>query len=327
MNTTDKATRSERYVWMVTRHLPAATGPDVAAELRQAIEETVEAKTRAGVDPAEAEETTLTGLGDPDALARKYDGRPGFLIGPGLYPEYVRLLRLLAWVILPTYLIASLLVRGMLTGDGWAQALVDSFVLLPTIGVHLAFWTTLAFAIIDWSRPEASRDEPRTPWSTDQMPTEGPRSRTRALDVGVSVLFIAAFIAVVVWQLTGVGDQGPGIQVLNPDLWLGWEVLIVAPLVVALALHVLVWRAGRWSATLAAVTVLTDASAAAVGLWLVHRDQLLVPDLPRRLAEALGGSADWTVSTPVVALIVVLFPLWDSIATVRKARRAPPQSR
>ena len=328
--TTNKVTLTDRYVWTVARHLPADTGPDVASELRGTIEEMVEANIQAGTDPAGAEEEALTQLGDPDVLARQYGGQPGFLIGPGIYPEYVRLLKLLLWIVLPVAFVGTFLTRIFATDELWAQVLLDSFLLLLSIGVHLAFWTTLAFAIVDRTRPEADRDKPLNPWSTDQLPTEGPWRQVKAVDLGFSVSFIVLFIALVVWQFRGVGEDGPGIQVLNPDLWIGWEVLIVGFLVIDLVLQFSVWRAGRWTATLAAANMLSNAGAVAVGLWLVQQEQFVVPDLPQRLADVLGGPAEWTVSSPVLAVIVVLFPLWDSVDTVRKARnarRVEPQAR
>lgn len=319
---TDETTPSDRYVWAVTRHLPAATGSDVASELRGTIQEMVEAEVQAGLDPVEAEKKALTRLGDPDVLARRYAGRPAFLIGPGIYPEYIRLLRLLAWIVLPIAFVGSFLTRALVTDDQWGEALLDSFVLLLGIGVHLAFWTTLAFAVVDRSRPEVDRDKPLTPWTTDHLPTEGPWRQVKALDVGFSALFIVLVIALVVWQFIGVDEDGPGIQVLNPDLWIGWEVLIVGFLVVDLVLQFAVWRAGRWTGTLAAVNVLSNAGGVAVGLWLVQQDLLVVRDLPQRLADVFGGSADWTVSGAVVAVFIVVIPLWDSVDTVRKARQA-----
>src|SRR5690606_9194890 len=89
------STLTDRYVWSVTRHLGSDTGPDVARELRGTIMDTVEAKIEAGTDPARAEEEALTELGDPDVLAGQYGEKPRYLVGPGMYPGYVRLLKTL----------------------------------------------------------------------------------------------------------------------------------------------------------------------------------------------------------------------------------------
>jgi hypothetical protein len=321
--TSNRTTLTDRYIWTVTRHLPADTGPDVASELRGTIEDMVESRVEAGADLAEAEQEALTELGDPDALARQYGGRPGYLIGPGIYSEYVRLLKLLAWIVLPTAFIGSFLARTVF-GDqeDLPQVLLDSWVLLISVGVHLAFWTTLAFAIIELARPESERDKPLTAWNTDQLPVEGPWRQVRLVDLAFSAFFLLLLIALVVWQFAGVGEDGWGVQVLNPDLWIGWEVLILGFLVVDLALQYAVWRAGRWTPTLAVFNVLANVASVAVLIWLAQRDRLLVPDLPAELNERFGWSADWSVSSGVVVAVLVIFPLWDSIDTVRKARSA-----
>jgi hypothetical protein len=326
MNTQSRSTGlvtlTDRYVWTVTRHLPADSGPDVARELRGTIEEMVEGMVRAGKAPAEAEWEAVDRMGDPDTLARQYGGRANGLIGPGIYPEYVRLLKSLLWVVLPIAFGVAFLSRTWTADERLAQSLIESLLLLLNIGVQLVFWTTVTFAVVDRGRTEAERREPLRPWRTDQLPTEGPWRPVKVADLALSATFFVLIIALMTWQFVGVGRGGPGIQVLNPDLWVGCEIFIVGLLVVDLLLQCAVWRAGRWNATLAAVNVLSNGAMVAVGLWLVHREQLVVADLPQRFAAEFGGSGDWTVSGPLLAALVVLFPLWDSVDTVRKARNA-----
>jgi hypothetical protein len=319
----------DRYVWTVTRHLPTDTGPDVAAELRGTIEEMVEDIVQAGTERAEAETTALTQLGDPDTLARQYGGGAGFLIGPGIYSEYVRLLKVMSATVLPIAFVATFLTASFTADENWAQSLLESSLLLLNVGIQLVFWITVTFVLVDRNRPEAERARPLSPWRVERLPSDGPWRQVKAVDFGLAVSFLVLAIVLVTWQLNGVRHGGPGVQVLNPALWVGWDIIIVGLLIAELLLRCAVWRAGRWTATLAAVNVLDNVGVVAVGLWLVHKEQLVVPELPQRFADVFGGSADWTVSSPLLATIVVLFPVWDSVDTVRKARmtRLAPTAR
>lgn len=316
--TTTRTTLTDRYVWIVTRHLSAETGPDVARELRGTIADAVEDRTGGGGDPEEAERAVLTELGDPEVLARQYGGRPDYLIGPGLFPDYVRLVRVLLAVVLPTVLLAHLVARAV-TGDlGW-DMLGSALALVFSVGVQLVFWVSVTFAIIERSRPESERGRSLTSWDPDRLPEEAPGRSVSLGETVWSVAFSLALAALVTWQFAGVGPNG--IQVLNPDVALGWQVVLVAMFVVDAVLAVAVWRAGRWTPTLAAVNVVSNVGAAVLIIWLLLRGELLT-DLPEVLGETFGTTVYWGVSTGVVAMIVVVIAVWDALDSVLKARRA-----
>lgn len=312
-------TLADRYVWTVTRHLPDHLGPDVARELRATIADAVDAKVESGTDPATAEGEVLSELGDPEVLARTYGGRPAYLIGPGVYPDYVRLMRILPVIVLPLVLIGSFAARLVATEESVGQILLDAFLLVLSVGVHLAFWVTLTFAIIEWSRPEAERERPLSEWTPDQLTTEVPWRSVGLGETVMSVVFSLAMGALVAWQFAGV--SGDAVQVLNPDVDLIWELTLVGLFVLDAVLAVVVWRVGRWTPTLAAVNVASNAAAAILLLWLLSRDELLT-DLPTVLGERFGWSTDWSVPSALVAAVIIVITVWDGVESVVKARRA-----
>ncbi len=101
MNTKDATTLTERYVDTAMRTVPEAQRSDLSAELRALIADQVDARIGAGEGIAEAERAVLQELGDPDALAAGYAGRPLHLIGPRYFLTWWRLLKLLLWIVLP----------------------------------------------------------------------------------------------------------------------------------------------------------------------------------------------------------------------------------
>lgn len=312
-------TLTDRYVWTVTRHLSDDTGPDVARELRGTIADAIDGKVEDGVDPAEAEQQVIAELGDPDVLARQYGGRPGYLIGPGVYTDYIRLMRILPAVVLPLVLVANFVARATTSDEGWAAVLLDAFLLMLSTAVHLGFWVTLTFAAIEWARPESERDRPLSAWKPDQLPTEVPWRQVGLGETLFQAGFAVAMALLVTWQLSGVG--GDAIQVLNPDIAVVWELALVGLFVLDAVIAVAVWRVGRWTPTLAAVNVASNAAAATLLLWLLARDELLT-DLPTVLGERFGWSTDWSVPAGLVAAGILVITLWDGAESVVKARRA-----
>lgn len=310
---------TDRYIWAVTRQLPEDTGPDVARELRGTLADAMEGKVAAGLGAEEAEREAVAELGDPDVLAREYGGRPHHLIGPSTYPEYIRLLKVLFPVILP--LVAAATVVGQLaSGDRSLPALLGEVaVVVLHATVHIGFWTTLVFALVERGRSEAERERPVADWDPDQLLTDDvPWRRAGVGELLAEVAVLVLVLGIVVWQFAGVGSVG--VQILDPHLDLVWKSTIVGLLIIDLVLAVLAWSAGRWTASLAATNVLANVASAVVLVWLLMAGRLLT-DVPQELAEAFGEEMDWAMPTGALAVAVILVCAWDAGSSVLKARR------
>lgn len=311
---------TDRYVWAVSRQLPAETGPDVARELRGTLLEAIEGRVAGGEAPETAERAAVADLGDPDVLAREYGSRPQHLIGPAIFADYVRLIRVLLAVVLPI-VVGITVVTELLGSEPDLGALVGRTVwgAIET-GVHLVFWTTLAFALIERGRGESERDKPLSEWDPDQLQTADVPWRGPGFGEMVTEVCFGAILALLVaWQFTGVGAQG--VQVLDPGLGTGWKIAIVAFFVLDAVVAVAAWRTGRWSPVLAGITVLSNVAAALVLVGLLYADRLLT-DLPTVLGEQFGLDTDWSVSYPLVAGIIIVVCGWDALSAIARAVRA-----
>ncbi|MFJ1679629.1 hypothetical protein ACIODT_32540 [Streptomyces sp. NPDC088251] len=137
-------TLTDRYVVEVVRRIPTDQRGDVADELRATIADTVEA--RGPADPATAERGVLTEMGDPIRLAARYAGRPLALIGPELYPTYVRLLTVLLSTVLPVVTAMSA-VLDVLDGQGVGEVIGGAVGAVLTVGAQMIAWLTVVFAL------------------------------------------------------------------------------------------------------------------------------------------------------------------------------------
>lgn len=314
-----RSTLTDRYVWTVTRHLSAETGPDVAQELRASIGDAIDDKVAAGCDAGTAEREAVSEMGDPDVLARQYGGRPAYLIGPDIYPSWLRLMRVLFPIVLPLALVGNIIAKTTTSDESLGQIVLEAFLLLLSVAVHLAFWVTVSFALVEWSRPDSDRGRPLTEWTPDQLTVEVPAGGVSRWEAGFEVVLGLALAALVAWQVTGVWESG--IQVLDPGMAPVWKVTLVAFFLLDAALAAAVWRAGRWTPGMAAVNVTSNAAAVLLLLWLLAHDRLLT-DLPAVLGEKFEIPTDWSTPTGLIAAGIVLIAGWDAIGAIIKARRA-----
>lgn len=306
----------DRYVWTVTRHLPADTGPDVARELRSTIEETVEGRMAEGEDRAVAEREALLGLGDPDVLAREYGGRPHHLIGPAYFPAWVRLVRVLLGVVVPLAVLGSVVGQLLGADAGFGAAVGEAVLIGFQVAVHIIFWTALVFAVVE--RYGSSREPGGLvdAWDLDHLADPADRARRTSLsDMLTEVVGTVVVIALCVWQFRGVGESG--VQVLDPTLATGWQVLVVGFLVVDVLVAVAAWARGGWTVPLAAVSLVSAVVSGVALVWLLLTDRLLT-DLPAEFHATFGWSDDWTLSIPAVAVGVALVCGWEAVTALRR---------
>lgn len=310
------ATLSERYVAAVRRGVPAAARDDVELEVAAAVEDLVTARREAGSEPAAAEREALLELGDPVRLAAGYSGRQLHLIGPGLYPDYVRLLAVLLATIVPVVTIAVLL--GTLFSNGAPGQTASATVLaaLSATG-HVLFWTTAAFALVERAGATTS---PVT-WSPEMLrdlPEPGP---ARLGDTAASIVLQAGTAAYLVWQhfRSPLHDaDGNAVPLLDPALWTFWLPYLIVVLLAGAALEWLRYRARGWTWSFFAANAAIDLAFAVPLIVLAASGSLFNP--------AFTSAVDWwpEAGGPLAVIVLVCtagVTLWDIVDTARKTPR------
>lgn len=321
--TPSRASLTERYIWAVVRTLPRERRAEEERELRSLVEDTIEARTAAGQDPSAAERATLEELGDPSRLAGRLGERPRYLVGPELYPDLVKLLKVVLGATIPFVLLGMLIadtLEGHTLGPTIGQAVWTSF----NAGVHIVFWTTLVFWVIERTRHTRG---PLTPWSLDDLPertelgTTDRRFTTGEFlgAVGFQVIWVGALVALTHIPLFA-DEGGARVPLLARDLWNPWLGVLVAIAAVETLVTVLTWRRGTWGWTAAGVNVAANVLVALTLVHLLVTERLLNP-------AALAGMQDvekWGgVAATAIALTIVVVALWDSVEGIRRAISSP----
>ncbi|WBQ07978.1 permease prefix domain 1-containing protein [Kribbella sp. CA-293567] len=309
-------TLTDRYVHEVVRRIPADQRDDVAEELRTTIADTAEA--RDGADPEVAERAVLTEMGDPIRLAAKYADRPLALIGPDLYPAYVRLLKLLLTTVLPI-VVAVLVVLEVLDSNDFGAAIGSAIGGILTVGGQMIAWLTVVFALIDRSRHREAAAAEVDRWSPDDLP-ELRQTEKRESGVALSVAWNALLIALIVWQHTAEPYRAGNdrIEVLDPALWSGWIWPILAGLAGIVTLDVIRFATRGWTMLHAGLYAVAELTATLPLVWILSQQRLFNPAF---LADFNNG---WTSPDAVytgAAIAVLLVSGSEILSRFREARK------
>ncbi|MEV6349243.1 permease prefix domain 1-containing protein [Actinoplanes sp. NPDC051851] len=302
----------DRYVTTALRRIPEQQRTDIDRELRASIGDAVDARIESGEAPEAALESTLTELGDPARLADGYVGRPAYLIGPDLYFAWLRVLKMLYSIVLPVAvgLVTLIQILDDLNIGKVIAAIVTSTL---TVGAHIAFWTTLAFAILERTGPHAPLQNTRA-WSVDDLPRhEPPGLRTTELVAGAT------------WSLLLIGGlvlqefTFTAVPVLDPANWTFWWPFLIVVLLVRAAYPFAVRARGGWTRATSAGNAVLAVLVGAPLIWLLASDGFFNPGY-QRIAELVDGHVKtWMTTTLIVS--VVLSTLWDIGQVVVQAER------
>jgi hypothetical protein len=313
MNSTDTTfSLTDRYVDAALRSLPQQKHSDIEPELRASIMDAIEARVAAGEDAAAAEVAVLTGLGDPARLAAGYAEIPLHLIGPALFLDYVRTLRVLAATVLPLTAVvvgAVSVAQGEPFGDIIGAAVGTTL----TTAVHIGFWTTLLFALLD-RLPDVPKPLTGT-WNPSMLPNpavkpgKGP-GLAEVIGGAVGMVSFSTLILLAPRLSPEKDAAGNVINILSPQLWenglvyvyIGLQLLTVGLVV-----------ASRYRTRLAAAATAVGIVSAGLLAWLASTDRVINP----AFAAAIGWSSDVThwinIGLLVAAGLTILISLRDLV--------------
>lgn len=317
-------TLADRYVHAATRRLPEDQRSDVAAELQAGIADRVDSLLAAqpDLDRHDAERVALVELGDPDQLAAGYSGARRHLIGPDHYPAYVKVLTAVLVTALPSA-VAVIAVIDALSGSSALQVLGRSAWMAFTIAIHICFWVTLTFVLVERSSdPSSASRSPSTQWSPDHLPQLPRGSRASLGEAVTSVVWLAFVGAAIVWQQVRPPVRGDGerLPVLDADLWSFWLPLVLVLLVAEMGMEVVKYRAGqRWSRRFAAANTALGLVFAAPLVYLAAQGRLLDPRAVEQVQEGWSGFDPGVVHTLVIVGSLLIW-VWDSVEGWRCTR-------
>lgn len=313
--TTTTTSLTDRYIEATLRRVPSHQRPDIERELRTSIADAIDDKLEAGAEPAEAEVAVLTELGDPDRLAAGYADRPLHLIGPAHFLDYRRLLSTLLVTVVPAVAAIVGVVQAV-DGEPASAIAREAIYSSITAGFHVAFWTTLVFALLE-RLPAAKL--PTRQWTPAALPERVGR-RTRYVELiaeTVAMVLFTSFILLSPVLPIKRDASGDPIGVLDPWLWdTGVIYLFIGLLIVALGFAFAKYYA-RPSVPFAVGRAAADVATSLALLGIAANDHLLNP----AFVEAAGWSSSTTSWTNGIVVATCVATMVNAVVTALRDYR------
>jgi hypothetical protein len=321
------STLTERYVWGVMRSIPERQRADLEPEVRALVADAVEAaqaRNGAGVtgpaDAATVERAALTELGDPELLAARYTDRNLYLIGPGSYLDYRRLLSLLLSIVVPIVTLATM-GAGFIAEMPAVTAVVNGISAGFTVGIQLAFWVTVGFVVVE--RRGSRKVAPFKPWTPDDLPATPAPARMSAGEAIASIVGGVVLLGVIAWGppfITTIDGTTTSVPFFDPALADSWAFWFAGVAVAQIAFGVIVYALRRWTWPIAIVNAVIDAAFVIPAVWLLQTGRLLSPEVQAQM-DALGAGSAIAPTVTIISVVLVAAIGWDAIDGFRKAWR------
>jgi hypothetical protein len=322
----------DRYVDEATSRVGASTRDEVRRDIHGMVDELVEARMAQGEPPDAATEQVLNELGNPQRLARQYDGEHRYLVGPRHYDDYVRLLMAICWSVLP--LIAIVIFgANMLEGDGTigglvGGAIVDALWTTFIVGVQIAFWVTVAFVVMERTEGGATAEvaSDRDEWTVVDLPPVVPKRQISMADALVGLGFTVFIGAILVLLYRNgismyLGDEASAsidgfVPFFNPEIPASVAWLVLGLLVADALLDVTKYAVGYWTRFVSFTQVALNVVWIVVGLLVLRAWDLVNPGIRGSVDEGLADFflADWFEQAVLaVVLVTAAIAIWEAV--------------
>ncbi len=301
----------ERYLAAVERRLPAKTAEDITAELREAVEASVEAGAARLGRPLSTDEVAdvLKAFGAPAVVAATYEGRM-HLVGPVLYPWFWPAQRTAIGVTVA--ILTVLTAIRVMASDRPVQTMLQSAGDIFVWGMLAFAGVTLVFVAAErWGDPARLAAQG---WDPKTMPREHIRKPKSMFEAGVSLFFDVLFIVFWMSWLPFPNElplrEGASVSVALSPAWdaVYWPVLALALL--AAAGHVFDMLRPAWSRARSAMSLVGYACGLGV-VWVLFQGRPFVEVRPQpgTSAEDLARAL-WLVDGVCMVSLGIAALMW-----------------
>jgi hypothetical protein len=326
----------DRYLYAVTSRLPENIREDVEKELKANIEDMLpENPSKADVS------TVLKKLGNPVKLADEYRQVKRYLIGPGLYDNYLTLLKLVISITSLIFVLIALIegIIGVQNGDifGLGVRTITKIITAALEGsIQGALWVTLIFAILEKSGiNEGAPIFGKRDWSPEDLPLipKGSKKKISRSETTFSMILLVCFISILYFQPQFISiytkDQ-TGITTTTPlfvNERLGSYIIIII-LLTFTQFGILIYKfiTAMWSIPLAIINTIHNILSALLICIMAADASLINPEFILKLSNLTKLSLIQINEgifrgTSIFVIVFIGISLWDSIQTFIKLKK------
>lgn len=325
----------DKYIHEVTRRLSQKDRAAIALELQATIEEMLPSDfTEEDVKEA------LVKLGDPAVLAKTYQEKPMYLIGPLYYQSYISLLKTIVPIAMTIALIAFVIdFASSYEGDEALLMVVLTLVgkgigMMIEVAIQVFFWLTLSFALVERFAKEPKEElvTGLQKWTLDDLNKVQLNTKHKSIS---KYAFFGSLVWTAIWvsiyfnaeHLIGVYRNREddlifkyptfNQQILN-DFWV--LIMIIAIFGIALALYKRIQ--GQWTKKVVIFQTFYELISTAVFIIIITRPNIIEPEFTKYLLNYIDMQEDKFVlllvlGTIVIAVITSAFSIKDAVSRSR----------
>ncbi|MDH3216343.1 MAG: hypothetical protein OEN01_08630 [Candidatus Krumholzibacteria bacterium] len=254
----------ERYIQDVSHRLPRRLRGDVEKELRSSLEDALDAHAANAGDGAEAAAPDehvvelLRKFGPPAQLAASYRSGTGFLVGPELYPAFLKTMKIVIIVIVG--IVVASVVAGAIGEDNPLFEIAKGLVLSNLFSeiVEAMGWVVLVFWIVQLVTSSSRVDTPNATratsmsWDPHTLPRRDDPNRIGRTGLMVEIAIMIALIVLfavfprAVGATVSTNGERHWVALMGPGFLAGRGLLYVG-FVGTVVLNVMLLRHNRWT--------------------------------------------------------------------------------
>lgn len=330
----------DSYIHEVSKRLQKNKREKIKVELKATIEDMLPEQ----YSESEVKEV-LKKLGSPVEVAASYQDTPRFLIGPEIFDQYTRTIKLvIPWAILITIIVQVIEKMVLYSGEeALLTAIITAFVgiIVAIIAVlfHVLFWVTVIFIIKERSGAEKIslpilNDTKQ--WSPDDLVQikKIPKDKIITLSDTIFSLLGIIIFSFVYWnayRLLGIyttNDNGSlkfVMPIFNQNILQSFVPVVLLCIILSLTLTFLKWRAGQWTVPIAITNALLQSVGTIVFILMaMHQDFIHSASIPYMAAilETTSAKVAFTIDKILLfsIIIAVLANAFDIYQGFKKAR-------
>jgi len=329
MNQNETTDLIDRYLYAVNDELPRAQRGDITRELRTLIEDKLEERSHGHAQTAGAAliAVVLEEIGEPAAVARRYDIRPQYLVGPRYYPVFLRIVKAGLAVVAVSVVLTTLLSSA--PGSGGAAPKISLATLALMVGCYIQIaielFACVVLVLAIFERIQSRRPRPARPWHARDLPAvpraQEDRVYAPTLAVGICLVCFVLWMVNAIPQWIGVimvrDGSAPEFVPLNA---FGVQLPLFAInlwLTAGLGLNLIVLGQRRWTPLTRWLEVAVGLLAALVVYLIAVRSELHGPAGLPQVDSAMRLAGRFLF---VAAFVVFLNPLLRAIRLLHTAQ-------
>ncbi len=315
----------ERYVYDVVRRLPKNQRHDVSRELLAEIHDMAESKAKGKKPTQKQTYSVLVELGSHSRLADRYRDTPRYLISPEYYESYVSLLKTIFMVVLPLLAFIMWMTEMMTIQHTIGSLLLKICGALLKVSVHLFFWTTLCFWVVQKVAGKARLDDDWKPEDLPALPPEQEITRGEsyfAIAWSVFAVLATLFQIPAIYNFLG-PDNVP--QFFAPDMWPGWTLGLLAIALLGLVTEFIKLFVGGWTRFTVGLIILVNLITVSFFVAVISLvNPIANPDMMQLVSQSLDNpnmAQAVERGIEIFVIVVVVICVWEVVEAVHKYKK------